>query len=154
MDRIEEGLKNNHLKDILLGLNGYSLPSRYDELLGLQAYDLLLPIFAEYDKRYPEEGLKAKYSQVLEELLRSEIPYQVICGTSCSMTQFDMEKRPDFNFKLSNTEELLRLARQMIAEKKEDIIEMVSGASSQTIAPRYYTSLSNEVEEKVGSLGM
>ena len=154
MEKFEEGLKTNHLKDILLGLNGYTLPSRYDELLGLQAYDILLKIFDEYNKKYPEDGLKAKYSQALEELLKSEIPYQIICGTTCSMTQFDMEKRPDFDFKISNTEEMLKLARQRLAEKKEDILEMVSGAASQTIAPRYYTSLSNEVEEKVGSLGM
>ena len=154
MDKIEKAIINDNIRDLLVGLNGYALPSRTDEFYALQAYELIIPFFDKYNREHPEIGLKDKYLRALLELLNSENAYELLSGCTCTIKQAEFEKNPDFKLKFENTSELLKLAKSKMVEKRTALTEMMTNLSSSTIAPMYYDNLSNQLDEKIGGLAM
>ncbi len=151
MSIIEEGIRNNNLKEILEGEGYYYIKSREDSF-SEQAYEVILPIFAQYNENHPEDNLKEKYVKTLEELLKSDLAYDILCGCECVMKQVELEKKQDFNFRIKEKQELLELAKFRVKEKQADMTKLMATISSPPVAANYYDRLSEEIDTKINGI--
>ena len=152
IEKIENAIRVNKIKEVLLGNSEYLIIPRDQSLDGFQGFDGVLLIFNKFNKEHPEFGLEEKYSQTLLELLGSNSEREVIYGIKCALYHMNIEASTDF--KLKNEREILQAAKNGLARKMSEIQDYMCRLTNSTEGKMNFEAIAQELDKGIARMGM